>query len=423
LFLLEKMFSNNHDVLRPGFFCPQCHQDMFNMETLQLHYQTVHTKPSTSVIPKVRFPFVKRILKSSPSQTSSSSIQLAPQTIGFSRIHTSYLRRLRKDRLDRIAVHTAQILFRLDQLTRKDVDIPPIGDTKERRRYEQTIVRWADDGTVSVCISCAKSFGLSRRKHHCRLDGFIICNTCSRYLSFSTARHLINANGSMTMTPAEPNEETLRICLSCQHYLQKRCDFIAFERLPKHSLIQQYDKIIHVRHEFNELYSKYSTVVDSLLTGDTIYEIRDAQEMYDQIRTCYQKIDSISQLISKLPTVDHHNNVDEVRLTTICRNIRMYAREYLQNCVLRTRRVPEDKQIEEARHQRQLEFGWKPTIDRHLLETTDEFEPFVQQHYQVIEFIRQAELAGRFDEVEVLQRNLQELEQAMLDAKKRKITT
>lgn len=43
------------------------------------------------------------------------------------------------------------------------------------------------------------------------------------------------------MTPAEANEETLRICLSCQHYLQKRCDFIAFERLPKHSLIQQYD--------------------------------------------------------------------------------------------------------------------------------------------------------------------------------------
>lgn len=75
---------------------------------------------------------MKRILKSSPSQTSSS-VQLAPQTIGFSRIHTSYLRRLRKDRLDRIAVHTAQILFRLDQLTRKDVDIPPIGDTKERR--------------------------------------------------------------------------------------------------------------------------------------------------------------------------------------------------------------------------------------------------------------------------------------------------
>lgn len=115
--------------------------------------------------------------------------------------------------------------------------------------------------------------------------------------------------------------------------------------------------------------------------------------------------------------------MDEVRLSTICRNIRMYTREYLQNCVLRTRRVPEDKQIEEARHQRQLEVGWKPTIDRHLLETTDEFEPFVQQHYQVTEFIRQAELAGRFDEIEVLQRNLQELEQAMLDAKKRKITT
>jgi rabenosyn-5 len=54
--------------------------------------------------------------------------------------------------------------------------------------YEQRIVEWLDHSKVSLCPSCAKPFGLSRRKHHCRLDGFVICDDCSQFLSFSMAR-------------------------------------------------------------------------------------------------------------------------------------------------------------------------------------------------------------------------------------------
>jgi hypothetical protein len=54
--------------------------------------------------------------------------------------------------------------------------------------FEQNIVEWVDDSKVSLCPSCAKTFGLSRRKHHCRLDGFVICNQCSQFLPFSIAR-------------------------------------------------------------------------------------------------------------------------------------------------------------------------------------------------------------------------------------------
>jgi hypothetical protein len=32
------------DNAREGFLCPQCHQDMSNMEMLQIHFQNVHMK-------------------------------------------------------------------------------------------------------------------------------------------------------------------------------------------------------------------------------------------------------------------------------------------------------------------------------------------------------------------------------------------
>jgi hypothetical protein len=34
--------------IRQGFLCPECHQEMFNMETLQIHFQDRHTKQATS---------------------------------------------------------------------------------------------------------------------------------------------------------------------------------------------------------------------------------------------------------------------------------------------------------------------------------------------------------------------------------------
>jgi hypothetical protein len=54
--------------------------------------------------------------------------------------------------------------------------------------YEQNIITWMEDSITSICASCSKSFGLFGRKHHCRLDGLVICTQCSRFLSFSIAR-------------------------------------------------------------------------------------------------------------------------------------------------------------------------------------------------------------------------------------------
>jgi hypothetical protein len=89
--------------------------------------------------------------------------------------------------------------------------------------------------------------------------------------------------------------------------------------------------------------------------------------------------------------------------------------ELLQNCAIRTRRIPKEEEIQRIRDERQqrVASGWKPTIDRQLLQKTDECEPFAQQHYQVTEFIRQAELAGRHEEAEILKLNLIELEKIM----------
>ena len=154
--------------------------------------------------------------------------------------------------------------------------------------YEQDIVEWVDETKVSLCPSCAKTFGFSRRKHHCRLDGYVICNQCSQFLPFSMARkstrrrgtaihsflwcrlgYLIEPNTSSsssrvtshgvtlqrsnsltslasTTTPDDSRDgggpvDYLRICLSCRQILQRRYNHISFKNSEKDEIFLHYE--------------------------------------------------------------------------------------------------------------------------------------------------------------------------------------
>jgi len=153
----------------------------------------------------------------------------------------------------------------------------------------------------------------------------------------------------------------------------------------------------------------------------------------------------IAQLGDSCPNIDENDTSSQIRYSALCRNIRMYAIHLLQHYAITTRRVPSEEDVQQAREERKRLVderneservakaelasritltdsptklrtevsGWRPTIDRNLLVQTQELDPLVQQIYQVTEYIRQAQIAGRYDEVESLKLNLKLLEQAM----------
>lgn len=54
--------------------------------------------------------------------------------------------------------------------------------------FERSVVPWTSDSESPLCRCCAAKFGLTRRRHHCRLCGRVMCHNCSRHLSFVSAR-------------------------------------------------------------------------------------------------------------------------------------------------------------------------------------------------------------------------------------------
>ncbi|RYY82545.1 hypothetical protein EON63_13070, partial [archaeon] len=56
-------------------------------------------------------------------------------------------------------------------------------DAKEfsERQPEQQGRQWEDSSSISSCTKCAKKFGLTKRKHHCRECGKVFCSKCSAF--------------------------------------------------------------------------------------------------------------------------------------------------------------------------------------------------------------------------------------------------
>jgi hypothetical protein len=132
---------------RQGFLCPQCHQDMSNMEMLQAHFQNVHMKQSVAA-GKGFFSLAKQKMKSvqdnfkTPNEPLKRYAQYfhdcppKQQCMGYARSHCDYFRSIRKDKVGHIFTLTSQLLHRVEFLTNTDAHVPRHGNSKERQSIQ-----------------------------------------------------------------------------------------------------------------------------------------------------------------------------------------------------------------------------------------------------------------------------------------------
>jgi len=71
---------------------------------------------------------------------------------------------------------------------------------------------WEPDECHIICQNCSKSFGITRRRHHCRKCGSVVCSDCSKNRSIvegygSSAQRTCNN----CMAKIYANAEKLRI--------------------------------------------------------------------------------------------------------------------------------------------------------------------------------------------------------------------
>ncbi len=253
---------------------------------------------------------------------------------------TAEFREERRKRLDRNK-STNQVLVRLEKLMR---DVP--SDPAKRRAHEQAAVPWVEEDLVKLCPSCAKSFGLKRRKHHCRLCGGVMCGDCCTWVTFEFARKVLNpASISKFEEPAEenagsggatsekkhgllkkglfkgsheslnalanlvelgapsPSEPQFRSCLPCRGILEQeewRAETAATGS--SHLLARYYEKLQDHMREGREQAEVYRQAVESLRDGEEEHDLRDVKARRMRLLRIAENIDAISGSILRLGT-------------------------------------------------------------------------------------------------------------------------
>ncbi|ETN76777.1 hypothetical protein NECAME_11441 [Necator americanus] len=253
--------------------------------------------------------------------------------------------------------------------------------------------------------------------------------------------------------------ECLRVCGSCMADLSRR-ELMMEQRNPP-ILAEQYETLDRMIAEASAMVPSYSRMADSINNGETMYTLAAAEQVRGRLLQKQRDIDSLSQTIA----AEAENERCGVREAQLRKNIRFTCLQTLQGMVLSMVSLPTEqqyeklveahkkevaKQIEESRmriasenvgvracssfpsivsrdkpllsavHERprkQTDDGWTPQQTKAynpFMEEEDRLHPMFEQRDIIKGYLAQAATAGRLEEVEMLERNLRDLEDEML---------
>lgn len=455
--------------VKEGYLCPICVKDLGTIEELTAHFEAAHSAEEKDVLQSLKGLIgraKRKILKEKDlgdsraeeddnGPDSFSRLNWDYQEIGATQRHTEAFRSIRSQRVERYVSQTNKLLIRLGKLLS---DAP--ADPEKRKAHEKSIVPWIQDGDVKLCPGCAKPFNLSRRRHHCRLCGGIMCHVCSQFLDFALARKLMNLTALSTprSSVAGPSPETsLRVCRDCLHLLNRR-DQLRDQGTPK--LVVMYQKMKQSMDEAEHILPQYYKIIDSLHNGQTSHTLEEAQMLRVQLTKIAERVDLLSRQIGALGSEE--GGGPSPRALQLQGGVRLAAshflrqwllglpgppspeelqrlqgarREQLQQQIqrdkasaLQAQRRSSQQQPQQQQHQQHspgplraspveavaeaAESGWSPAS---VTSGSAGQDPMVVQMGIIRGYIRQARESRRYDEVAILEANLKELKREYMN--------
>lgn len=162
----------------------------------------------------------------------------------------------------------------------------------------------------------------------------------------------------------------------------------------------------------------YAQMYNSLISGETTYQLQEAQSLRSMIAKQAELLDTVSKKIAGLPA-------DTTKAVALQNNIRKSISHYIKEHLLTLATLPSHNEIEQIRKDRLIKqkecaepeiksnvkikrvavvTGWSPA---NVAESSDSEDPLVQQINNVRNYIEQAKKANRLEEVASLKENLE----------------
>jgi len=274
----------------------------------------------------------------------------------------------RAKRADIRAKDINKFIVRLERLL---TDLP--SDPVKRRNHEQSVVPWINEKDVPLCPSCAKGFGITRRKHHCRLCGGVMCEDCSDRVSFDLAQRLINpatlnkfsqgdkdgelqkisGQGSKSKAQATydglvsnlvdlagftDSQSNFRSCQLCKEVLSQRDQRLLVKTAPDPALVKHYSDFRELMNKGELLSEKYRSLSKSLQDGQSTCNIKELKLLQMQVLQIANSVEDVSDKIENLETKDD-------KTFRLQQRIRSSAKNFVKDTCVGLPKVPTEEEL------------------------------------------------------------------------------
>ncbi|XP_030759520.1 rabenosyn-5 [Sitophilus oryzae] len=417
--------AESNDI-QEGFLCPICLKDMRSPNNLITHFQDLHSEEQDILksIKGIYGKAKKKIFKLDDQELQDfKELNLnqhqpeykEPLDPGPTRTHTDYFKTVRRERLDHRTAETNKLIIRLDKLLRT------FGS--DRKQQEQELVQWLDGSTVTRCPSCAASFNIARRQHHCRLCGSIMCNNCSYFLPYDIAQTIVApVNTVSDREHSGKDTDSLRICHHCLDMLESRRR-VQINQMKKPTIWHLYSLLQSNKKQIQNSVELYTKMYDSLISGKTTFLLQDVQSLRLSIAEKAQVIETLGKKIAS-ESVDPESPKAALVQANIWKSTSNYIRDFLLTLPVPptveeleeirkrwSRLSDEDFQVDPSTVQKvTVTTGWSPASIANEVKD-EEDNPLIQQIKIVQSYIAQARQAHRYEEVASLEQNLKMLKE------------
>ncbi|WKY05003.1 hypothetical protein Q1695_005763 [Nippostrongylus brasiliensis] len=254
-------------------------------------------------------------------------------------------------------------------------------------------------------------------------------------------------------------QECLRVCGPCMTDLSRREQMMEQRNPP--ILAEQYETLDRMIAEVSAMVPSYTRMSDSINNGETMYTLAAAEQLRNRLLQKQRDIDTLSQKIVaeienescgikeaqlrkniryacvqtlqsmvssmvSLPSAEQYEKLVEIHKKEVARQIeetRMRAASELPGVracsslpSVMPRERPAANPVKELPRKR-ADDGWTPQQTKSynpFMEEEDRLHPMFEQRDIIKGYLAQAATAGRLEEVEMLERNLRDLEDEML---------
>lgn len=373
-------FEDDDSDIIEGFLCPMCRKDLKNVDRLMVHVEKEHSVDDQDVLQSFTsfavksknklLNTVRQPVEGSPSVSaihgSNQQHFSYVQEVGVDRDYTAHFKTIRTPRVERYATETNKLIIRLHKLLTDRPEEP-----LKRKQHEQQLVPWVDGNLVKLCPNCAKKFNITRRQHHCRLCGSVMCHDCSRYLNVDVAASLADpspANAAASVLPLATDSDdpaNLRVCEHCLHLLENRKE-AQDSRNARPQIMRIYEKIQELKRDIRPDTVSYAKIVNKLYSGDSVFTLQDASVLRARIGKAAESIDTLSKGIVEIATRQGS------REETLKKCVRLACIAYIKDEMLSLPQLPQEEELKRIQTERRM--ATEMQIERERRLTAEAYE-------------------------------------------------